>query len=77
MLARYPVGDACDRDPHVIREDAPVRELVAHLHRARSTALPVVDGQGRLLGMISVQELGRVATDAAALGAERTVSEHA
>jgi chloride channel protein, CIC family len=67
VLSGLQVRDALDPAPALILESATVSELLLHLDRAGQTDFPVVDGEGRLLGMITVAELGRVARDNADL----------
>ena len=68
VLARHHVEDAYDPHPHVIEEDAHIDDLLRHLHEARTTTMPVVGRDGRLVGVLSLQELGRLATERATLG---------
>jgi chloride channel protein, CIC family len=63
LLARIPVRDAFTRDARVIPESASVGELIAHLGQTDQTDFPVVDDEGRLVGLITVGDLGRVAKD--------------
>jgi CBS domain-containing protein len=44
---------AMTRDPIVVRSDAPLSVAVAHLLNRGVGALPVVDSEGRLEGMLS------------------------
>ena len=47
------VSLAMTPDPIVIRDDAPLSVAVAHLLNRGIGALPVVDGEGRLTGILS------------------------
>jgi CIC family chloride channel protein len=67
VLAGIRVRDALDANPQVIGEDATVTQLMAHLDEAGQSEFPVVDAQARLRGMITVNELARVARDQAEL----------
>jgi len=67
VLARLRVADAYDPNPQVIGEAATVDQLLEHLDRGEQTEFPVVDTELRLLGMIPLAELGRVARDSPAL----------
>ncbi|MEK6720704.1 MAG: CBS domain-containing protein [Chloroflexota bacterium] len=53
------VGDRMARKPIVIRADAPLSEAVQLLHRERIHGLPVVDGSGSLVGVLSQTDLAR------------------
>lgn len=68
LLARHRVRDACEAAPHVILEHEPASALLAHLERARATDFPVIDGEGRFRGMLSIHDLGRAAAHADTLG---------
>ena len=63
VLRRLQVKDAFQKDPAVIGEAATVSQLLEHLGRGAQTAFPVVDDQLRPVGMITVNELGRIARD--------------
>ncbi|HWB41193.1 MAG TPA: chloride channel protein [Gemmatimonadales bacterium] len=61
VLAGLRVADAFDPAPHVVGETAPMDQLLAHLGRDTYTDLPVVDEHRRLVGIIPLAELGRLA----------------
>lgn len=61
VLAGLTVSDAFDPAPQVVSEDASVELLLAHLGRGAYTDLPVVDGERRLLGIITLADLGHLA----------------
>jgi CIC family chloride channel protein len=61
VLAGLRVADAFDRAPHVVGETAPLAQLLEHLGRGAFTDLPVVDEHRRLVGIIPLAELGRLA----------------
>ncbi|MBW3534684.1 MAG: chloride channel protein [Gemmatimonadetes bacterium] len=63
VLRRLRVRDAFQEDPAVIGEAATVSQLLEHLGPGAQTAFPVVDEDLRPVGMISVNELGRIARD--------------
>ena len=46
--------------PDVISEDATVTDAAADLARGRHTAMPVVDGHGRVVGLISIDDVARI-----------------
>jgi CBS domain-containing protein len=51
------VRDIMDTDPATVRLETPVEEVVATLRRHELPGLPVVDGEGRVLGMITEADL--------------------
>jgi CIC family chloride channel protein len=61
VLAGLTVSDAFDPAPYVVSEDASVDLLLAHLGRGAYTDLPVVDDERRLIGIITLADLGRLA----------------
>ena len=61
VLAGLTVSDAFDPAPQVVSVDASVDLLLAHLGRGAYTDLPVVDGDRRLVGIITLADLGRLA----------------
>lgn len=67
LLASMTVADAFDADPQVIGEAATVAQLLEHLQPGARTHFPVVDRDLRLVGMVGVTELGRLARDEAHL----------
>jgi CIC family chloride channel protein len=68
LLGGLRVRDAFDPQPRTIAEGAPVDALLANLAHADQALFPVVDDDGRLAGVITVWELGRLATTAAGTG---------
>jgi CIC family chloride channel protein len=61
VLAGLRVADAFDPAPQVVGETAPLGQLLEHLGTGAFTDLPVVDGQRRLIGIIPIADLGRLA----------------
>ena len=51
------VRDIMDTDPATVRPETPVEEVVSALRRHELPGLPVVDGEGRVLGMITEADL--------------------
>jgi CBS domain-containing protein len=51
------VGDVMTLDPIVVRLDASIEEAAGLLHSNGVTGLPVVDGSGELVGVISQTDL--------------------
>jgi CBS domain-containing protein len=56
------VGEMMTRDPIVVRADAPLVEAAQLLDRHRISGLPVVDGTGALVGVVSHTDLLRART---------------
>jgi len=67
-LAGLRVRDAFDAGPRTIAENAPMDTILAHLAHSDQAVFPVVDAQGGLAGVITVWELGRLATSVAGTG---------
>jgi len=61
VLAGLRVADAFDPAPQVVGETAPLGQLLGHLGTGAFTDLPVVDEQRRLIGIIPIADLGRLA----------------
>jgi chloride channel protein, CIC family len=61
VLAGLRVADAFDPAPQVVGETAPLNQLLEHLGSGALTDLPVVDEQRRLIGIIPIADLGRLA----------------
>ena len=61
VLAGLRVADAFDPAPQVAGETAPLGQLLEHLGSGAFTDLPVVDEQRRLIGIIPIADLGRLA----------------
>lgn len=53
------VGDLMTADPIVVRADAPLVEAAKLMDEHRISGLPVVDGAGRLVGVVSQTDLLR------------------
>jgi CBS domain-containing protein len=53
------VGEMMTRDPIVVLADAPLSEAARLLDRNRISGLPVVDGTGALVGVVSHTDLLR------------------
>jgi CIC family chloride channel protein len=68
VLAGLTVRDAFDPQPRTIAEAAPVEAVLGNLVHSDQSCFPVVDSTGRLTGVITVWELGRLATAAASAG---------
>jgi len=78
LPAQLTVREVMSERPHVTRADAPLRDAARDMVRSRIAALPVVDDEDRLVGMLSEREIIRdlVATylqRAVLGGAARTV----
>ncbi|MDP2481308.1 MAG: chloride channel protein [Candidatus Palauibacterales bacterium] len=59
VLESVSVRECYDRDPDVVTEDAPVRDLLNRLRRSRQTDFPVVNRDLELVGVLSYPELAR------------------
>jgi CIC family chloride channel protein len=62
VLAGVLVRDAYDPSPRVIPEDAPLPVLLGYLN-GDQPCFPVVDAQQRLVGVVTVSTLGRLASE--------------
>lgn len=51
------VRDIMDPDPITVRPETPVEEVVATLRRHELPGLPVVDGEGRVVGIVTEADL--------------------
>ncbi|MFJ5708241.1 MULTISPECIES: CBS domain-containing protein [unclassified Streptomyces] len=60
------IDELMTRDVVSVRGDAPFKEIVRILGQHRVTAVPVVDGDGRVLGVVSEGDLLRKTADQAA-----------
>jgi arabinose-5-phosphate isomerase len=52
-----PVGSVCGRKPKTVREDQQVREAAQILRLAKVDQVPVLDAEGRPVGLLDVQDL--------------------
>ncbi len=75
VLAGLRVADAFDPAPEVVGEAAPINQLLEHLGRGGFTDLPVVDEQRRLIGIIPIADLGRLAGEPRERTADLVASE--
>ena len=67
ILEGVSVAEAYDRDPLVILEDAPLRQVLGQLKGSRQTQFPVVTRELELEGMLSYQQISRALDDGALL----------
>jgi CBS domain-containing protein len=51
------VRDIMDADPATVHPDTPVEEVVSTLRRHELPGLPVVDGEGHVVGMVTEADL--------------------
>jgi chloride channel protein, CIC family len=63
VLAALIVADAYDRTAETVPAALPVADLIARLVRGDAVDLPVLDADRRLVGLIAVADLGRVAAE--------------
>jgi CIC family chloride channel protein len=61
-LAQVRVGDVMTRDVISVKEDLPFPDLLEELRRHPFSSLPVMDGDGRLAGVLGYSELRDVLT---------------
>jgi CBS domain-containing protein len=54
-----PLGDIAERPDHTIGPDVPLEEAFRFLEQQRAERIPVVDGDGRLIGVLSRSVLQR------------------
>jgi CBS domain-containing protein len=59
-MARTTVGDVMTRDVRVVRRATPLKEIARQLTLHRNSALPVLDEEDRLLGVVSEADLVRL-----------------
>ncbi len=55
-----PVGEVIDRQLPNVRADDPLNEAFTKMQTSRYPALAVVDGEGRLVGMITAENVGEM-----------------
>jgi chloride channel protein, CIC family len=68
VLAGLRVRDAFDPQPRTIAERAPIETVLGNLAHSDQSCFPVVDDDGRLVGVITIWELGRLAAMATPSG---------
>lgn len=59
LMQSLRVGEAMTRNPQVVHMDMPLPQLVLLLQKTHSHSFPVVDGDGRLRGMVSISDYER------------------
>jgi CBS domain-containing protein len=67
---RKTAREVMTRDPVTVREDVPLTEVGKAMAERRLKRLPVVDGQGRMVGVVSRLDLLRTVAERFAPGAE-------
>ncbi|MER5794233.1 CBS domain-containing protein [Streptomyces sp. NPDC001980] len=55
----HTVGDVMTRNPVAVGRDAPFKDVVTLMDRWKVSALPVLDGEGRVIGVVSEADLAR------------------
>jgi CIC family chloride channel protein len=75
VLADLRVRDAFDPVPQTFAADAPLATLLQHLGPGEQTTFPVVDAARRLVGVITVAELGQAARDQPQLSAHLVAAD--
>lgn len=51
------VEDVMTRDPHTVTEDTPIEGAVSLMHSGEFRRLPIVDDEGRLVGLVSLDDV--------------------
>lgn len=74
-LAGLTVADAIDREITVVQDHEPVEGLIRRFAFADQTVYPVVDDRRRLLGVVTLRELGAMAHSAEGTQAGRTARD--
>ena len=57
---KIPVGEVMTKKPMFIRDTAYAAEIVKVFERKRIDDLPVVDGEGRVVGLVDIQDLPKM-----------------
>lgn len=68
-------ADVMTREVATLRENQPIRELLERMREQLTSGLPVVDGQGRAIGLVSQNDVARAL--ALAAGADHTAGGEA
>ena len=68
VLERLTVARAYSRTPLTLREDATIPEILDTMTRSAQPEFPVLDAQGRLVGIIGYGDVGAVLTEVETLG---------
>jgi len=63
VLEGVSVAECYNRDPLVVLEDAPLRQVLAQLKGSRQTEFPVISREFELEGMLSYQQISRALDD--------------
>ena len=59
-MLKLPVGDVMTKSPKFIRDTAFAAEIVKVFEKRRIDDLPVVDGEGRVVGLVDIQDLPKM-----------------
>ena len=62
------VRDVFDPAPAVIEEQEPLSDVIGHLDNRTQSVFPVIDAERHVVGVVTIGDLGRLATAAGALG---------
>lgn len=63
ILTGLKVADVLDADPQVVGEGATVDQLLERLGTSAQSEFPVVDSELKLVGLVTLADLGRIAKD--------------
>ncbi|HEY64667.1 MAG TPA: CBS domain-containing protein [Caldilineae bacterium] len=59
LMRNVTVGEVMTQNPDVVRTDMSLRELIDVFNRTRHHGFPVLDHEGRLFGVVTIQDLER------------------
>lgn len=68
-------ADAMSAPAQTVRQDSPLKDAVCLMEASKIRRVPVVDGHGRLTGMVSIADLALAGKDAATVEVVKEVSE--
>ena len=60
LLTSIPVGDVMTRNPEFVYDDAYASDLLKVFERRRIDDLPICDHNGRVVGLVDIQDLPRM-----------------
>lgn len=72
LLDTIGVGTVMTRSPMRVRDTTPVGTIRSELDKRRSHGAPVIDAEGRLVGIVTITDIGRALSDEAPAAAVMT-----
>lgn len=72
---RTPLAQVMSRRPHVVHEDAPLEEVLALMRDACLRRVPVVDRDGRLQGIVTLDDVQQLLADQLAVAGQVLASQ--